>query len=55
VALDYTVVGQRDVGMRFFALNLSQLMPSLQNHKVDPNACLDAVQSLVDHLPIAKQ
>jgi hypothetical protein len=53
VAVDYAVVGQRDVGLRFFALNLSQLMPSLQSHKVDPNACLDALESLVDRVPVA--
>jgi hypothetical protein len=53
VAVDYAVVGQKDVGTRFFALNLSQLMPSLQSHKVDPNTCLDALQGLVDRLPVA--
>jgi len=53
VAVDYAVVGQKDVGTRFFALNLSQFMPGLQSHKVDPNACLDALQGLVDRLPVA--
>ena len=41
LAVDYAVVGQKDAGKRFFALNLSQLMPSLQSHNVDPNACLE--------------
>jgi len=53
VAVDYAVVGQKEVGKRFFALNLTQLMPSLQSHNVDPNACLDALESLVDHMPAA--
>jgi hypothetical protein len=53
LAVDYAVVGQKDVGKRFFALNLSQLMPSLQSHNVDPNACLDDLESLVDSVPVA--
>ena len=53
VAVDYAVVGQKDEGKRFFALNLSQLMPSLQSNNVDPNACLDALESLVDRVPVA--
>jgi hypothetical protein len=53
VAVDYAVVGQREQGNRFFALNLSQLMPSLKSRSVDPNACLDALESLVDRVPVA--
>ena len=53
VAVNYAVVGQKDAGKRFFALNLTQLMPSLQTHNVDPNACLDALENLVDSLPVA--
>ena len=53
VAVDFAVVGQKDAGKRFFALNLTQLMPSLQSHNVDPNACLDALENLVDSLPVA--
>ena len=53
LAVDYAVVGQKDAGERFFALNLSQLMPSLQSHNVDPNTCLDDLESLVDRLPVA--
>ena len=51
LAVDFAVVGQKDAGKRFFALNLSQLMPSLQSHNVDPNACLDALEALVDRVP----
>ena len=53
VAVDFAVVGQKEVGKRFFALNLSQLMPTLQSQNVDPNACLDALESLVDRMPVA--
>jgi hypothetical protein len=55
VAADYAVVGQKDAGKRFFALNLTQLMPHLQSQNVDPNACLDALESLVDRVPVAGQ
>jgi hypothetical protein len=55
VAMDYTVVGQKDEGIRFFALNLHQLFPNLQNQNVDPNTCLDALQDLADRLPVAEQ
>jgi len=53
VAVDFALVGQKELGKRFFALNLTPLIPSLQSHNVDPNACLDALESLVDRVPIA--
>ncbi len=53
VAVDFAVIGQKEVGKRFFALNLTPLMPSLQSHNVDPNACLDALETLVDRVPVA--
>jgi hypothetical protein len=28
-------------------------MPTLENHNVDPNTCLDALQNLVDRIPAA--
>jgi hypothetical protein len=54
VAADFAVVGQRDAAKRFFALNLSQLLPGLQSHNVDPNVCLDALETLVDRVPAAE-
>jgi hypothetical protein len=51
VAVNYAAVGQKDEGLRFFASNLSQLMPALQSHNIDPNACLDALENLVDRVP----
>lgn len=53
VAVDYAVVGQKDAGERFFALNLTPLMPSLLSHNVDPNTCLEDLESLVDRVPVA--
>ncbi|HTS71820.1 MAG TPA: hypothetical protein VMO17_22820 [Terriglobia bacterium] len=54
VAVDYAVVGQKDAGKRFFALNLSQLIPSLRSHNVDPNTCQEALEELVDRVPAAE-
>lgn len=51
VAVDFAVVGQKDAGKRFFALNLNQLLPGLQRSNVDPNSCLDSLESLVDRVP----
>jgi hypothetical protein len=55
IAVDFAMVGQKDAGERFFALNLSQLMPNLQSHNIDPNACLDSLATLVDRLPVVNQ
>jgi hypothetical protein len=55
VAVDFAVVGQKDAGNRFFALNLSQLMTGLQSHNVDPNACLDSLAAVVDSVPVVNQ
>ena len=53
VAVDFAVVGQKEAGKRFFAQNLTQLMPSLQGHNVDPNICLDSLENLADSVPVA--
>jgi hypothetical protein len=53
VAVDYAVTGQKDEGLRFFALNLNLLIPNLQSHNVDPNACLDSLENLVDQVPVS--
>ena len=50
VAVDFAVVGQKDAGKRFFALNLSPLMPGLQSRNLDPNVCIDALETLVDRV-----
>lgn len=53
VAVDYAVVGQKDMGKQFFSQNLNALMPNLQSRNVDLNACLETLQSLVDRVPAA--
>jgi hypothetical protein len=52
IAANYAAVGQKDVGKRFFALNLNQLLPDMQLHKLDPNACLDDLEVLLDRVPV---
>lgn len=53
IAVDYAVIGQKEVGERFFALNLNQLIPSLESNNVDPNVCLEDIENLMDRLPVA--
>lgn len=50
LAADYALLGQRDQGSRFFAMNLTQFLPALQRKGVDPNACIEDVAALVDRL-----
>jgi hypothetical protein len=51
LAVDYTALGEQDQGKRFFALNLGQFTPSFRNQDVDPNACLESLESLLDRVP----
>ena len=53
LAVDFAIVGQKDEGKRFFALNLTPFVSGLQSHSVDPNTCLDALEGLIDRLPSA--
>jgi hypothetical protein len=53
LAVDDAMVGLKDEAKRFFALNLSQFMPTLEGRHVDPNTCIDSLESLVDRLPVA--
>ena len=48
LAIDYAVTGQKDEGKRFFALNMTQFVAGMQRNNVDPNACLEGLQNLVD-------
>lgn len=50
LAVDYALLGQKGEGRRFFAANLPLLLPELQENAVDPNACLEDVQDLLDQL-----
>jgi hypothetical protein len=51
LAAGFAQLGQKDEGKRFFAMNFSLFLPSLQQRGVDPNACLDDLQDLLDRLP----
>lgn len=50
VAADYAQLSQRDDARRFFASNLSLFLPDLRRKGVDPNACIEDVENLVDRL-----
>jgi hypothetical protein len=47
LAVDYTALGQPDQGKRFFALNLGQFTASFRKQDIDPNVCLDSLESLL--------
>ena len=51
LAAGFAQLGQKDEGKRFFAMNFSSFLPSLQQRGIDPNACLDDLQDLLDRLP----
>jgi hypothetical protein len=51
IAAAHSLLGERDAGKRYFAMNLPSLLPALREKGVDPNACLDDVQALLDRLP----
>jgi hypothetical protein len=55
IAATYAALGQKDEGKRFFALNLNSFLPSLKQRGVDPNVCIEDLESLVDHLPSLSQ
>ncbi len=48
VAVNYAALGQRDEGKRFFAMNLPELLPALKKKGVDPNACIEDFESLLE-------
>jgi len=50
LAADYAVLSQRAEARRFFASNLSLFLPDLRKKGIDPNACIEDVESLVDRL-----
>lgn len=50
LAADYALLGQRDEGQRFFAMNLNPFVPRLKTQGVDPNACLDDMANLLARL-----
>lgn len=51
VAVSFAVLGSREEGKRFFAMNLPSVLPALRERGVDPNACIEDMEGLVARLP----
>jgi hypothetical protein len=51
VAVSFAVLGSREEGKRFFAMNLPSVLPALRERGVDPNACLEDMEGLIARLP----
>ncbi len=51
IAAQYAVLGERESGRRFFAMNLNVLLPGLREKNVDLNACLEDATGLLARLP----
>ena len=51
IAAGHSLLGEREAGKRYFAMNLPSLLPDLREKGIDPNACLDDAQALFDRLP----
>jgi len=51
IAAEYAILGQREQGQRFFAMNLPSVVPQLRKMGVDPDGCLEDNASLLARLP----
>jgi hypothetical protein len=51
LAAELAQLGQKDEGKRFFAANLNRFLPTLRQRNIDPNACQDDLENLIDRLP----
>jgi hypothetical protein len=51
IAAGYAVLGKREEGKRFFAMNLAAALPALRRRGVDPNTCLEDAEALITRLP----
>jgi hypothetical protein len=51
ISVGHAVLGKREEGKRFFAMNLTTVLPELRQHGVDPNACIEDVEGLITRLP----
>ena len=51
LAAELAQLGQKEEGKRFFAANLNQFLPTLRQRNIDPNACQDELENLIDRLP----
>jgi hypothetical protein len=50
VSAAYARLGRREEAKRFFAMNVSEVLPDLRRRGVDPNACLEDVELLLDRV-----
>lgn len=50
LAVEYARVGKPEEGKRFFAMNLPLYVPQLQKSGIDPNACLQDLEGLLDQV-----
>ncbi|MFB3922255.1 MAG: hypothetical protein ACE145_11075 [Terriglobia bacterium] len=48
IAVGYAVTGEREEAKRVFAMGLPGLVPALKQKGVDPNTCMDDVESLLE-------
>jgi len=51
VTVSFAVLGRREEGKRFFAMNLPSVLPALRERGVDPNACIEDMEGLIARLP----
>jgi len=51
ISVGHAVLGKREEGKRFFAMNLTAVLPELRKRGVDPNACIEDVEGLITRLP----
>lgn len=50
LAVRYARLGDKEQGKRFFAMNLPAIVSEVQKRGVDPNACLEDVEALLDRM-----
>lgn len=51
IAAQHAALGEREVGRRFFAMNLNVLLPAMREKGVDLNACLEDATGLLARIP----
>ena len=51
LAINYAMLGQQEEGERFFAMNLNVFLPELKTRGIDPNACIDDLDTLLTRIP----
>jgi hypothetical protein len=50
LAVEFAQLGQKEEGKRFFAMNFNPFLLHLQQRGIDPNACLEDLENLMDRL-----